>query len=149
LSSAKATLYKINPHTARLAAKPLVVAHSRATRPEIINRGDDLLVRVTGGGGELYGITPSPLGIEGGHGPPEAPGPPRWEEYLGELGPLWWYDQPYGYVSRQENGNVKPKEIEVTRTYAKNGGPCITSFAKAAGSIWVTVAPLSNPPLCR
>jgi serine/threonine protein kinase len=148
LSSAKATLYKINPHTARLAGKPLVIAHSRATRPEIINRGDDIFVRVTGGGGAVYGIRPSPLGIEGGHGPPEGYGPPRWEEYLGGFGTLWWYDQPSGFVSRQEDLE-KPTEIKVTRTWAKNGGPCITSFAQAAGSVWVTVAPLSSRPLCR
>jgi len=159
LSSAKATLYKINPHKRGIAGK-LVVAHSRATRPEIIPRSGDILVRVTGGSGEVYGVKPSPLGIEG-HGPPEADGPPRWEEYLGEFGSLWWYDSPYGVVSRQEKPNGPVDHIPVTRhgfavlalfkqhhSY-KPGGPCITSMAKVAGSIWVTVAPLHGSHCTR
>jgi hypothetical protein len=94
VSSATATLYRIEPGPARVTS--LVLADSHATRPEIMPRGGDLWVRVTGGGGTTYWIHPSPLRVY--HA--EIDGPPGWEENIGALGSLWWYDWPTGAVYR-------------------------------------------------
>jgi DNA-binding beta-propeller fold protein YncE len=137
LSSATATLYKINPSSARQEGK-LVVANSRATRPEILPRGPNIFVSVTGDGGRTYFIDPSPLRIDDVQGPF---GPPDWQEYEGDLGSLWWYDWPHRSVYRQEVADGGVRNIRVTRSRPKAGGPCLTSMAVVSGSIWVTVAP--------
>src|SRR5262249_29982029 len=138
LSSATATLYAIDPRSHPTVVTPLHIGPGRATRPEIMSPSStDIWIRVTGDKGARYSIDPHRLRREYS----ESDGPPWWEEYEGQLDALWWYDQPYGYVSRQEGSNGKIKAIRVTRTRAKNGGPCLTSMAEAAGSMWVTVAP--------
>ena len=60
MSSATATLYRVDPRTARRTGS-VVVGHSRATRPEILPRGGDILVRLTEGGGTDVSIDPSTL----------------------------------------------------------------------------------------
>ncbi|HEU5216632.1 MAG TPA: serine/threonine-protein kinase [Gaiellaceae bacterium] len=155
LSSATATLYKIDPRMGPPVGK-LVVAHSRATRPEILPRGQNIFVRVTGGGGTTVSVEPSPLHVDGG----ERDGPASWEEYEGTLGWLWWYDSAYGVVSRQEGPSTPVDQIPVTRhgpaaialfkhDVLSPGGPCLTSMAEAAASIWVTVAPLHGSRCTR
>ena len=155
LSSATATLYKIDPHMG-LPVGRLVVAHSRATRPEVLLRGQNILVRVTGDHGAVYSIDPYRLSS----GYAESDGAPGQEEYEGTLGWLWWYDSPYGVVSRQEDDNTPVDQIPVTRhgvaaiaLYKHHvlspGGPCLTSIAEAAASIWVTVAPLHGSRCTR
>jgi hypothetical protein len=90
-------------------------------------------------------------------GSPEPEGPPTWEEYLGLQGSLWWYDAPYGIVSRQEafgHPNLIPvtphgfalvalheQGVPLQSLKRKPGGPCLTSMVEGASSIWVTVAP--------
>jgi serine/threonine protein kinase len=136
LSSEKAKLYRIDPHTAqRMTSR--IVADSRATRPEIMTRGGVIFVSVTGVGGETYSINPSRLSITamGSYGPPGH------EENIGELGSLWWYDWPSGDVNRQEIAGGPTITIPVTRPLPAAGGACLTSMAQGAGSIWVTVAP--------
>ena len=144
LSSARATLYRLDPDLKRVA-KLVVAPHSRATRPQIMHRGNDIFVSATDGGGTTHWIHPSPLGFETAELGPENPG---WEENLGELGALWWYDWPTGIVSRQEVAGGPIDRIRVTRIRPAAGGPCLTSMTKAAGSLWVTVA-ASAHHVCR
>lgn len=140
VSSATATLYRIDPRSTRVTS--LVVAHSRATRPEILPRGGDLWVRAADG--TTYSIQPSPLAAYY----KENDGPPGWEEYLGDLGSLWWYDWPTGAVYRQELGNGPILRIQVTHPLPNAGGPCLTSMTIGSASLWVTVAP-SHRSVCR
>jgi streptogramin lyase len=135
VSSTTATLYRIEPGPARV--QRLVVAHSHATRPEILPRGGDIWVRVTGGGGTTYRIQPSPLGIFYS----ENDGPPGWEENIGDLGSLWWYDWPTGAVYREEVANGPTLQIRVVQKPPTAGGPCLTSMTTGSGSVWVAVAP--------
>lgn len=144
VSSATATLYRIDPRSTRVTS--LVVAHSRAARPEIMPRGGDLWVRVTAGGGMAYSINPSPLSLNGLQG--GVVGPPGWEEDRGDLGSLWWYDWPTGAVYRQEVANGPILRIRVTHPLPKAGGPCLTSMTIGSGSLWVAVAP-SHRSVCR
>jgi hypothetical protein len=161
LSSKAATLYKIDPRTVRLVGKPRVVAHSRATRPEILH-GGDVWVRTVDGAAYNVGVPPSE-GFLGSGG-----GPPGREEYLGQQGSLWWYDSPYGVVSRQEGFFGRIHRIPVTRfggalldrypawrhhdhgpILPKGGGPCLTSMVEGVESYWVTVAPLHGSRCTR
>ena len=142
VSSATATLYRIEPGPARVTH--LHLADSRATRAEILPRGGDVWVRVAGGGGTTYRITPSPLRVRG----TEIDGPPGREENIGELGSLWWYDSPTGEVSRQEVANGRVLHIRVTEHAPNAGGPCLSSMASVSGSVWVAVAP-SHASVCR
>jgi hypothetical protein len=162
LSSKDATLYKIDPGTARLVGKPRVVAHSRATRPEILH-GGDVWVRTVDGAGYNVGVPPS-QGFLGSGG-----GPPGREEYLGQQGSLWWYDTAFGIVSRQQTDFGPIDRITVTRfggawldrhpawrhhdhgliAPPKGAGPCLTSMVEGVESIWVTVAPLHGSRCTR
>jgi len=135
VSSSKGMLYRIDARSGRVAK--LLVAHSRATRPEILPRGHDLWVRTTGGGGITYRISPSPLHVTYA----EIDGRPRWEENEGWQGSLWWYDLRYGGVYREETANGPTRTIRVTQSWPRSGGPCLTSMAVGTSSLWVTVAP--------
>jgi len=135
VSSGRGTLYRIDARSGRVTK--LVVAHSRATRPEILPRGHDLWIRTTGGGGITYRISPSSLQVFG----TEINGQPRWEENEGWQGSLWWYDLRYGGVYREETASGPIHTIRVTRSWPRSGGPCLTSMAVGAGSLWLTVAP--------
>lgn len=141
VSSATATLYRIDPRSARLRGSVVVLAHSRAARPEIMPRGGDIWVRVTGDGGVADSIDPSSLALNGSAG---VVGPPGWEEDRGTLGALWWYDWPTGAVYRQEAAGGAIRRIPVTQSLPTAGGPCLTSMTAGADSIWVTVAPASG-----
>jgi serine/threonine protein kinase len=163
LSSKNATLYKIDPRTARLVGKRVLAHHSRATRPEILH-GGDILVRVGGDHGAVYNVgLPPGKDFLGGTSVP-----PGREEYLGQQGSLWWYDAPMGIVSRQEKDNGPIDRITVTRfggawldhhpswrhqdlagILPKGGGPCLTSMVEGVESIWVTVAPLHGSHCAR
>jgi hypothetical protein len=106
-------------------------------------RGGDLWVRATGGGGTTYWIWPS-LDVRN----VEVDGPPGWEENIGDLGSLWWYDWPTGTVYRQEVANGPKVRIRVAQKLPRVGGPCLTSMTTGSGSLWVTVAP-SRRSVCR
>jgi hypothetical protein len=140
MSSATATLYRIDPRTTRVTS--LEVAHSRAARPEILPRGGDLWVRAVDG--TTYSIQPWPLAAHF----MEYDGPPGWEENLGDLGSLWWYDWPTGTVYRQELARGPILRIRVTHTLPNAGGPCLTSMTIGSASLWITVAP-SHRSICR
>ena len=144
VSSATATLYRIDPRSARLHGSLVVLAHSRAARPEVMPRGGDLWVRVSGDGGVADSIDPSTLHLNGSVG---VVGPPGWEEDRGTLGALWWYDWPTGAVYRQEVEGGPIRRIPVARALPTAGGQCLTSMTAGAGSIWVTVAP-ANGYIC-
>jgi streptogramin lyase len=139
VSSATATLYRIDPRSTRV--KSLVVAHGRATRPEIMPRGGDLWVRVADG--TTYWISPS-LAVRN----VANDGPPGWEENRGALGSLWWYDWPTGAVYRQQVAGGPVRRIRVTHPVPRAGGPCLTSMAIGSASLWVAVAP-SHGSVCR
>jgi hypothetical protein len=138
MSSATATLYKIDPHAVRPIGKLVVATNSRATRPQIMSpRGRDIWINVTGGGA-TYSINPYTLSNTGQW---PGPYPPGQDENEGQLGSLWWYDWPTGTVNRQETFNGAIRHIHVTRFRPVAGGPCLTSMTVAAGTLWVTLAP--------
>src|SRR5215472_17412417 len=131
LSSAKATLYKIDPDKPTRIARNVVVAHSPATRPEIVRYTHSVTVRVTGDLGTDFDVDPSTLtvGYGGNHGLPKD------GEYTGR-GFLWWYNTPTGTVSRQKADGGKIRDIDVT--VFRSGLPCLSSITTGSGSVWVT-----------
>jgi hypothetical protein len=161
LSSKNATLYEIDPRTARLMGQSVLAHHSRAERPEILH-GGDISVMVVGDHGAVCNIRPS-LSKDC----VQSSVPPGREEYLGQQGSLWWYDAPMGIVSRQEWVNLHLDRVPVTRFgdtwldrhpawlhhdhagLPKGGGPCLTSMVEGVLSIWVTVAPLHGSRCTR
>ena len=64
VGSADATLYRIDPGTAKRTGQ-LVVGTSSASRPEIMPRDHEIWIRLAGGSGEITLIDPSPLRIHG------------------------------------------------------------------------------------
>jgi serine/threonine-protein kinase len=138
MSSSPATLYRIDPRSARRTGSAMV-AHSRATRPEITRYLDNITVRTTEDGGTDFNVDPVVL-IAGSSG---AYGPPDWGEYNGDLGALWWYNWPSGTVSRQQSADGPITDIHVTA--GRTGDPCLTSMTAGSGSLWVTAAALPDP----
>ena len=135
MSSSTATLYRIDPRSARRTGS-VVVGRSPATRPQIMPFGNDISVRLTEGGGTDVSVDPSKLTpFRQGHY-----GPPDWGEYRGDLEALWWYDWPSGTVDRQEAANGPIRTIHVTESQPEAGGPCLTSITIGSGSLWVTAA---------
>jgi Protein kinase domain len=146
-SSSTATLYRIDPNSTKIT-KSLVVADSRAARPEIMPGAGDIWVRVTGGG-TTYKIFPFPLTTHDS----EHDGPPSLQEYMGlpgvgPLGGLWFYDQPSGTVDRQWSNGGPIRTIPIVALPPTAGGPCLTSMTAGSKSLWVTVAP-SNGYFCQ
>jgi hypothetical protein len=106
-------------------------------------RGNEIWIRVAGGGGTTYWINPPSLNVNW----IEVDGPPGHQENIGEQGSLWWYDWPTGVVSRQEVAGGHIQRIPVTRSRLADREPCLTSMVEGIASIWVTVAP-SNRSTC-
>lgn len=142
VSSARAMLYKIDPRSHQV--KRFSLGRSRAARPEIMQDIGEIYVRVTGGGGTTWVIDPSPLRLD--HA--ETDGPPSRFENEGHLRSQWWYDQPSGYVRRQEEPFSPVRSIRVTRFPPGAGGPCLTSITAGAKSLWISVAPQSDINAC-
>ena len=134
VSSAKSTLYRIDPQSPQRPRK-VVVSDSRATRPELI--AGNVWVRVTGHNGQTFWFDPSSLK----HPFWEFDGPPKNEEKMYGFGALWWYDTPSGAVYREQERNGPTRRIPVTGSTPTVGGPCLTSITTAGGGVWVTVAP--------
>jgi Protein kinase domain len=135
-SSARATLYRIDPNFRRRTRR-VKVAHSRAARPEIFT--GTVLVRVKGGGGRQLFIDPATLTQDG---PSYVTDDPSNEEQVGGFHLSWWYDWYTGdvYWEKISNAPEIPHEIRVTSSPTLDG-PCLTSITTAYRSIWVTVAP--------
>ena len=133
MSSPPATIYRIDPRSARRTASA-VVSSARATRPEIVPYLHGLTVRSAENGGTDVDIDPVFLtsSANGNFGPPGS------EEYNGDLGALWWYDWPSGTVSRQQSVNGVVRTIHVTQ--GQTGGPCLTSMTAGSGSLWIAAA---------
>ena len=76
MSSSTATLYRIDPRSARRTGS-VVVGSPRAARPEITRYSHDIYVRTTEGGGTDVTIDPFTLtpSVGGNYGPPD------WGEY--------------------------------------------------------------------
>ncbi len=138
VSSATATLYRIDPRSARRTGS-VVLGKSRAARPEISPYSHDIYLRTTEGGGTDVTVDPVALtaSVNGKYGPPD------WGEYSGDLGALWWYDWPSGTVNRQQVENGPIRTINVTR--ARAGMPCLTSMTSGSGSLWVAAAAGPTP----
>jgi hypothetical protein len=139
VSSPPATLYRIDPRSARQTGR-VVVGPSRATRPEIVPYLPSITVRLTAAGGTDVDLDPSTLTSLPYGGPY---GPPDWGEYNGDLGALWWYDWPSGTVSRQQTENGPVRDIHITE--AQTGGPCLTSITAGSGSLWLAAAAGPSP----
>jgi hypothetical protein len=139
VSSPPATLYRIDPRSARRTGT-VAVGRSRATRPEIVPYLPSVVVRLTAAGGTDVDLDPSTLTTQPYGG---SFGPPDWGEYNGDLGALWWYDWPSGTVSRQQIQNGPVRDIHITE--AQTGGPCLTSITAGSGSLWVTAAAGPSP----
>jgi hypothetical protein len=140
VSSPNATLYRIDPRSARTTGS-VEIGSSRAARPEVMPRTHDIWVNLAGGGGTQVSVDPSTLR------PSFAPstGPPDWGEARWDSGALWWYDWPSGAVSRLEFA-IGPSSlwtIDVTGSPSSGGKPCLTSMTIGSGSLWVTAA---DPP---
>ncbi len=156
VSSAKSMLYRIDPQSPQRPRK-VVVADSRATRPELV--GGVVWVRVKNG--ETIWFDPSPLKkapwLKKSHW--EFDGPPQNQENVWGFGNQWWYDSANGAVFWEHGVNysvtgmgrrgVPKHRILVTSSLPNAGGPCLTSITTAGGAVWATVAPwVSNSP-CR
>ena len=142
VSSEKSTLYRIDPQF-RQPPRKVQVAHSRATRPELLD--GQVWVRVEGRKGLTFQMDPASLT------PPvhwEVDGPPTSQENLWGNGTYWWYDSPSGEVFWEAQGlatqNGNQRRIRVTRYAPTQGGPCLSSITFAGGSVWVTTAPLND-----
>jgi Protein kinase domain len=135
VSSPTATLYRIDPRSARTTGS-LDIGSSRAARPEIMSGGHDIWVKLTGRGQ----VSVDPSTLMSSFGPQTSPA--GLGEDRGELGALWWYDGPSGAVYRQEDaiGNPDIRTIRVTESQWSVGGPCLTSMTIGSGSLWVTAA---------
>ena len=151
LSSAKATLYAIDPRPTRPRPKLLKkfprIGPGRAMRPQIMApNSTDIWIRVTGRNGAGYSIDPHKMTSSG---PAGGNGPPWWEEYEGEFETLWWYQQNWGVVLRQYENGGPLIYVWVARHRPRHGGPCITSMAATGLSMWVTLAPVSSDGKCK
>ena len=69
---------------------------------------------------------------------------PDWGENASSFGSWWFDDWPTGSVYRQWSGNQPTLPIAVTENRPVGRGPCLTSMAIGAGSLWVTIAPSVN-----
>ncbi|MFL5954638.1 MAG: serine/threonine-protein kinase [Gaiellaceae bacterium] len=136
VGSADATLYRIDARTARRDGQ-VVLGTSRASRPEIMPRGHDIWVRLAGSPGTNMRIDPSTLTVVGR----DPCCSPESGEDRGDLGALWWYTWQTGSVFRQEVFGGDIRTIHVTETQPDANGPCLTSIAIGARSLWLTAAP--------
>jgi DNA-binding beta-propeller fold protein YncE len=146
MSSSTATLYRIDPRSARRTGN-VVVGSGRATRPMITPYSHDIYVHTNEGGGTDFTVYPYPYALTSSV---DSYGPPDWGEYDGDLGALWWYDWPSGAVDRQQVNNGPVTTIHVTDSQPASGGPCLTSITDGSRSLWVTAAagPSPNGGVC-
>ena len=144
VSSARSTLYRIDPRSTR-HVKKVVVSDSPATRPELV--ANNVWVRVRDHNGQVLWFDPSSLAKV--HW--EFDGPPENQENVWAFGSLWWYDSPSGALYRESEQNGPTQRIPVTRSSPTAGGPCLASLTAAGGALWVTVAslPEDSSYVCR
>jgi hypothetical protein len=136
VASTNATLYRIDPRTAKPVGR-VVLGTSRASRPEMMFRGGDIWVRLDGNPGVITRIDPSTLTIGGG----DPCCSPNVGEDRAEFGSLWWYTWQTGSLFRQEYASGPIRTIRITSSQPDANGPCLTSIASGAGSLWLTTAP--------
>ena len=140
VGSADATLYRIDPRTARRAGH-VVLGHPPATRPQLTSYGGDLVnVGYTTRWGSAASVDPSSLTFYDNGCSCQ----PDWGENASSFGSWWFDDWPTGSVYRQWSANGSTIPIAVTENRPVGRGPCLTSMAIGAGSFWVTVAPSVN-----
>ena len=140
VGSADATLYRINTRTANRAGK-VVVGNPPATRPQLTYYGRNLVnVGYTTKWGSGASVDPSSLTF--------FDNPCSCQMYWGEnasgFGSWWFDDWPTGSVYRQWSLNGPTRRIAVAENLPVGRGPCLTSMAIGARSVWVTVAPSDN-----
>jgi hypothetical protein len=140
VGSANATLYRIDPRTAKRAGH-VVLGNPPATRPQLTSYGGDLVnVAYTTKWGSGASVDPSSLTFYDNTGGSQ----PDWGENASSFGSWWFDDWPTGSVYRQWAPNGPTLPIAVTENRPIGRGPCLTSMAIGAGSFWVTVAPSVN-----
>jgi len=141
VSSENSSLYRIDPQF-RQPPKRVQIAHSRATRPELLD--GQVWVRVEGHKGITHQMDPASLT----EARVEPDGPPTSQEDAWRNGTYWWYDSPSGVVFWEAQGlatqNGQDRRIRVTKYAPQQGGPCLSSITFAGGSVWVTAAPLND-----
>jgi hypothetical protein len=140
VGSADATLYRIDPRTAKLSGH-VVLGHPPATRPGLASYGEDLVnVGYTTKWGSTASVDPSSLTFyDNGCGCQM-----NWGETTSAFGSYWWDDWPTGSVYRQWAPNGATRKITIVQNVPVGRGPCLTSIAVGAGTFWVTVAPSVN-----
>jgi YVTN family beta-propeller protein len=140
VGSADATLYRVNPRTARRAGQ-VVLGNPPATRPQLTSHGRDLVnVGYTTKWGSTASVDPSSLTFYDN----TCSCQPDWGENASSFGSWWFDDWPTGSVYRQWSADGPTLPIAVTKNRPVGRGPCLTSMAIGAGSFWVTVAPSMN-----
>jgi hypothetical protein len=140
VGSADATLYRIAPRTAKPSGH-VVVGNPPATRPQLTNHGDDFVnVAYTTRWGSGASVDPSSLSFFDN----ACSCQPDWGENTSAFGSWWFDDWPTGSVYRQWALHGPTRHIAVTENLPVGRGPCLTSIAIGAGSVWVTVAPSTN-----
>ena len=140
VGSADATLYRINPRTAKQAGH-VVLGHPPATRPQLTSYGGNLVnVGYTTTWGSGASVDPSSLTFYDNACSCQQ----NWGENASAFGSWWFDDWPTGSVYRQWSPNGDTRQIAVTENVPVGRGPCLTSMAIGGGSFWVTVAPSVN-----
>ena len=140
VGSADATLYRIDPRTARRGGQ-VVLGNPPATRPQLTSYGENLVnVAYTTKHGSGASVDPASLTFYDNAGGSQ----PGWGENASAFGSWWFDDWPTGSVYRQWSMNGPTLPIAVTENRPIGRGPCLTSMAIGAGSFWVTVAPSVN-----
>jgi hypothetical protein len=135
VSSSTATLYRIDPRSARVTGQADLGA--RAARPEVVF--GELWVGLSDGGGDTVIVDPrtrTPTVVAHlGCCPPE-----RGYDAAGD-GSIWTYDTPSGTVERWSRLTYQGTfNIHVTDP-PFYGGACLTSIAAGARAVWVTLGP--------
>jgi len=130
-ASATATLYRLDPRSARVTARSDL--GQRATRPVVVLGW--IWVGLVDRGGDTVIVDPGRLFIVHHLG---CCSPERGFFTAGH-GSIWEYDTPTGTVVRWDGGSYQvAANIRLTDPPFFDG-PCLSSIATGAGAVWVTV----------
>ena len=135
-ASSSATLYRIDPRSARVTG-PLDLGR-RGTRPEVVL--GSIWVGLSDSGGDTVAVDPRTVSVLyhlGCCSPSRGDG-------TAAFGSIWSYDWPTGTLVRWDGRTHQvAHDIRVTDPPFYDG-LCLTSIAAGAGAVWVTVAASSN-----
>ena len=132
VASSSATLYRIDPRSARVTQ--WIDLGERAGRPEVVLGA--IWVGVSDSGGDTRVVDPRTLSVilyleccalERGY-------------FTAGYGSIWLYDMPTGTVVRWDRQTLDSDSVVHVTDPPIYKGLCLTSIAAGAGAIWVTVA---------